>query len=81
MNDKKEDLKEGKSVSDNFTIAGVLNRTILDAASNPVDGVVINFITAKGISGNVEIPYKGYTKEKSFELIRKKAQALDSLMP
>jgi hypothetical protein len=80
MIDKKDNTEEVKSNFDKFTVTGVHNRTILDAGSNPVDGIIIYFVTARGISGNVELPYKGYTKEKGTELIRKKAQDLDSLM-
>jgi len=76
MNDKN---KEGKTVS--FEVTGSLNRIVLDAGNNPVDGMIIYFTTSKGSKGSLEMPMKEYTKEKALKLLTKKAEQLDELLP
>ena len=76
MVDKKE---ENKSVG--FEVTGTLNRTILDAGSNPVDGIVIYFISKKGVTGSVEIPTKSYNKESALKQIAQKVEKLEELLP
>lgn len=76
MSDKKvENVKAG------FEITGALNRTVLDGLNNPVDGIVISFITDKGVQGNIEIPMKAYNKEMALKLIAKKTEQLEELLP
>ena len=65
----------------NFTVSGILNRTVLDAGSNPVDGMVINFVSKKGVSGSLELPMKEYEKTKVMDLIAQKVERLEELLP
>lgn len=76
MNDKKVD-----TVKIGFEVTGALNRTVLDGLNNPVDGIVISFMTNRGVQGNVEIPMKSYTKENALKLIAKKTEKLEELLP
>lgn len=75
MNDKKEEKKAIK-----FEVTGSLNRIVLDAGNNPVDGIVIYFTTEKGSTGSIEMPMKEYTKEKALKIIAKKAEKLEELL-
>lgn len=63
-----------------FTITGTENRIILDNAKSPVDGIIIFFVSAKGITGNVEIPMKQYNKELALKLISEKVTKLEELL-
>ena len=76
MNDKNVE----KSKVD-FEITGTLNRTVLDGLNNPVDGIVISFMSGKGVQGSLELPMKAYTKEKALKLISKKVKQLEELLP
>ena len=64
-----------------FTITGTENRIILDNAKSPVDGIIIFFVSAKGITGNVEIPMKQYNKELALKLVSEKVIKLEELLP
>lgn len=74
-------IKDGVTNSVNYTITSTENRIILDTAKNPVDGIIVYFITGKGITGNVEIPMKSYNKEMALKLISEKAVKLEELLP
>ena len=63
-----------------FTITGTENRIILDNAKSPVDGIIIFFVSVKGITGNVEIPMKQYNKELALKLISEKVIKLEELL-
>ena len=76
MVDKKEEVK-----TVGFEVTGTLNRTILDGGNNPVDGIVIYFVSKKGVTGSVEIPTKAYTKEIALKLITGKVEKLEELLP
>jgi len=65
----------------NFTITGTLNRVVLDGGNNPVDGIVIYFVSGKGTTGSVEIPIKSYTKETALKMIADKVAKLEELLP
>jgi len=75
VNDKKEEKKSIK-----FEVTGSLNRIVLDAGNNPVDGIVIYFTTEKGSTGSIEMAMKEYTKEKALKIISKKAEMLEELL-
>ncbi len=76
MVDKKEENTKAE-----FEITGILNRTVLDGLNNPVDGIVISFMSGKGVQGSLEIPMKSYTKEKALKLVAKKVEQLEELLP
>ena len=76
MNNKNEE-----KLKVDFEITGALNRTVLDGLNNPVDGIVISFMSGKGVQGSLELPMKGYTKEKALKLISKKVEQLEELLP
>lgn len=76
MNDEKKVKNTVK-----FEVTGSLNRIVLDAGNNPVDGMVIYFTTEKGSTGSIEMAMKEYTKEKALKIIAKKAERLEELLP
>ena len=74
-------IKGETIVNVGFTITGTENRIILDNAKSPVDGIIIFFVSAKGITGNVEIPMKQYNKELALKLVSDKVTKLEELLP
>ena len=74
-------IKGETIVNVGFTITGTENRIILDNAKSPVDGIIIFFVSVKGITGNVEIPMKAYNKEYALKLITEKVTKLEELLP
>ncbi len=76
MIDKKEDDAKAK-----FEITGILNRIVLDGLNNPVDGIVISFMSGKGVQGSLEMPMKSYTKENAIKAVAKKVEQLEELLP
>lgn len=73
--------KTEKTPTAEFEITGILNRTVLDGGNNPVDGIVFYFDSKKGVTGSLEIPMKGYTKEEALKRIADKVKKLEELLP
>lgn len=74
----KEKKVYGKNVK--FEITASKKDLILDARGNPVLGYVIHYISEKGSPGYIEIPEKGYTKEKALALIEADVERLEELL-
>lgn len=70
-----------KNQTADFEITGTLNRTVLDGGNNPVDGIVIYFVSKKGVTGSVEMTMKSYNKETALKKVAEKVTKLEELLP
>jgi len=62
-----------------YTIVSVKRQIILDTSGTPVQGYKIDFTTASGFVGFVEMPVTRYSKEAAQQAVQAEAAKLEEI--